>query len=197
MKILITGNMGYIGPCVVQQLRESHPNAMLVGLDMGYFANCLTNEEVFPECKVDLQYFADMRHFPTDSLRDVDAIVHLAAISNDPMGNKFEKVTFDINYRASIELARKAKESGAKAFVYASSCSMYGAADDTARNEDSQLNPLTAYARSKAYFETELKKLSGDGFQATCLRFSTACGWSDRLRRHFPTLWCSTCKEAR
>ena len=68
MKILITGNMGYIGPCVVQQLRDSHPDAVLVGLDMGYFANCLTNEEILPECKVDLQYFADMRHFPTDSL---------------------------------------------------------------------------------------------------------------------------------
>ena len=182
MKILITGNMGYIGPCVVQQLRESHPNAMLVGLDMGYFANCLTNEEILPECKVDLQYFADMRNLPTDSLRDVDAIVHLAAISNDPMGNKFEKLTFDINYRASIELARKAKEAGAKAFVYASSCSMYGSAEDSARTEQSPLNPLTAYAKSKVSTEKDLKKLADKKFKVTSLRFSTACGMSERLR---------------
>ena len=182
MKILITGNMGYIGPCVVQHLRESHPDAMLVGLDMGYFANCLTNEDILPECKIDLQYFADMRHLPADSLRDVDAIVHLAAISNDPMGNKFEKLTFDINYRASIELARKAKEAGVKAFVYASSCSMYGSAEDSARTESSPLNPLTAYAKSKVSTEIDLQKLAENEFKVTSLRFSTACGMSERLR---------------
>ena len=124
MKILITGNMGYIGPCVVQRLRASYSNAILVGLDMGYFARCLTNTEILPECKVDLQYFSDVRHIQEDLLRDVDAIVHLAAISNDPMGNTFEEVTTDINYRASVEMAKKAKKSGVKRFVYASSCSM-------------------------------------------------------------------------
>jgi len=182
MKILITGNMGYIGPCLVQHLRGSHPDAMLVGLDMGYFANCLTNADILPECKVDLQYFADMRHLPADSLRDVDAIVHLAAISNDPMGNKFEKLTFDINYRASIELAKKAKEAGARSFVYASSCSMYGSAEDSARTESSPLNPLTAYAKSKVSTEKDLKKLADKKFKVTSLRFSTACGMSERLR---------------
>ena len=182
MKLLITGNMGYIGPCVVQRLRESYPDAILVGLDMGYFANRLTNTEILPECRVDLQYFADIRNFSKDLLKDVDAIVYLAAISNDPMGNKFEKVTFDINYLASVELAKKAKEAGVKAFVYASSCSMYGSADDRPRTEESPLNPLTAYAKSKISTERDLEKLTDNEFKVTSLRFSTACGMSERLR---------------
>jgi nucleoside-diphosphate-sugar epimerase len=182
MKILITGNMGYIGPCVVERLRMSYPGATLIGLDMGYFADCLTNSESFPECRVDLQYFGDVRKLPLGSLENVNAVVHLAAISNDPMGKKFEKVTFDINHRASVELAEKAKEAGAKAFVYASSCSMYGSGDDMPRTENSPLNPLTAYAKSKVYTEQDLQQFADDRFKITCLRFSTACGMSDRLR---------------
>jgi nucleoside-diphosphate-sugar epimerase len=182
MKILITGNMGYIGPCLVHHLRESIPNAFLVGLDMGYFANCLTNEAMLPECQVDVQFFADMRALPVDSLKGVDAVVHLAAISNDPMGNTFEDVTFDINYNSSVELAKMAKAAGARTFVYASSCSMYGSAEDNARDENSPLNPLTAYAKSKVSSEKGLKALSDDAFKITSLRFSTACGMSERLR---------------
>ena len=182
MKILITGNMGYIGPCLVQHLRERYPNAVLVGLDMGYFANCLTAEAMLPECRVDVQFFADMRNLPADSLNEVDAVVHLAAISNDPMGNKFEDVTFDINYNSSVELAKKAKAAGVKTFVYASSCSMYGSAEDSARDENSPLNPLTAYAKSKVASEKGMKSLSDDAFKITSLRFSTACGMSERLR---------------
>lgn len=182
MKILITGNMGYIGPCVVKRLRVSYPHAKLIGLDIGYYATCLSNTEILPECRVDLQYFADVRNIPEDLLKDVDAIVHLAAISNDPMGKTFENVTFDINYRASVELAKKAKRVGVKTFVYASSCSMYGAADDGPRTEKSPLNPLTAYAKSKIFTEKELEKLADKTFKVTTLRFSTACGMSDRLR---------------
>lgn len=174
--------MGYIGPCVVERLRTSYPEATLMGLDMGFFANCLTNTEILPECRVDLQYFEDVRKFSTDLLEDVDAIVHLAAISNDPMGNKFEKVTSDINYRASIELAKKAKKAGVKTFAYASSCSMYGSADDRPRTEESPLNPLTAYAKSKVFTEKDLEELADKSFKVTCLRFSTACGMSERLR---------------
>jgi len=182
MKILITGNMGYIGPCVVSHLRARHPGAELIGLDMGYFANCLTTAEMLPECKVDIQFFADVRRPSADLFRNVDAVVHLAAISNDPMGKQFENVTFDINHRASINLARRAKESGVANFVFASSCSMYGTAEDDARNETSPLNPLTAYAKSKVYTERDLQPLADDGFKVTSLRFSTACGMSDRLR---------------
>jgi nucleoside-diphosphate-sugar epimerase len=182
MKILITGNMGYIGPSVVKRLRASYPNATIAGFDIGYFGNCITGTEILPECRVDVQYFADMRQFPTEILNGVDAIVHLAGISNDPIGNRFEEVTLDINHRASIDLAGKAKERGVKSFIFASSCSMYGAAEDTARTEKSSLNPLTAYARSKALTERDLEPMASDRFGITSLRFSTACGWTDRLR---------------
>lgn len=182
MKVLITGNMGYIGPCLVSHLRTIFPSATLVGLDMGYFATCLANSEILPECKIDVQYFGDVRKIQRAMLEDVDAIVHLSAISNDPMGKTFENVTMDINDRASVELAKKAKEIGVKTFVFASSCSMYGAAEDSARTEESQLNPLTAYARSKVFTERDIKNIAGDGFIVTSLRFSTACGMSPRLR---------------
>jgi nucleoside-diphosphate-sugar epimerase len=182
MRILITGNMGYVGSEVVHRLRASYPYAVLVGLDMGYFANHLTNAEFLPECRVDIQHFADVRKISDNLLKGVDAIVHLAAISNDPMGIIFEKVTFGVNYTASIELAKKAKKAGVKAFVYASSCSMYGAADGRPMTEMSPLNPLTAYAKSKIFTEKALKKLADRNFKVTTLRFSTACGMSDRLR---------------
>jgi nucleoside-diphosphate-sugar epimerase len=182
MKILVTGNMGYVGPSVVNRLRASYPDATLVGFDAGYFGKCITSADVLPECRVDLQYFGDVRQFPDDALDGVDAIVHLAGISNDPIGNKFEEVTLDINYRASIALAKKAKEAGVRSWVFASSCSLYGAADDSARTETSPLNPLTAYAKSKAFTERDLEPLASERFKVTCLRFSTACGWSDRLR---------------
>lgn len=182
MKILITGNMGYIGPTLTKHLRTTCPDAILVGFDIGYFGNCVTSSDMLPECRVDLQYFGDIRQFPKSILNDVDAVIHLAGISNDPIGNKFEEVTLDINYRASIDLAKMAKEAGVKSFVFASSCSMYGAADDNARTEKSDLNPLTAYAKSKALTEKDLEPLASDEFKITCLRFSTACGWTERLR---------------
>lgn len=182
MKILITGNMGYVGPGVVNNLRTKYPDATLIGFDMGYFANCLTNADFFPESRLDQQLFGDVRHVPEEILKGIDSIVHLAAISNDPMGNKFEEVTLDINYRSSVELARRAKEAGVKSFVFASSCSMYGAAEDKPKTEDSTLNPLTAYARSKVFTEEGLKPLADNTFTVTCLRFATACGMSNRLR---------------
>jgi nucleoside-diphosphate-sugar epimerase len=123
-----------------------------------------------------------VRQFPQEILNGVDSVVHLAGISNDPIGNRFEEVTLDINYRSSVDLAERAKEAGVKSFVFASSCSMYGAADDSARTEESLLNPLTAYAKSKVLTEKGLKPLASERFKVTCLRFSTACGWSDRLR---------------
>lgn len=182
MKILITGNTGYIGPSVLQRLRQSRPGATLVGLDKGYFAHCLTNADILPECRADVQHFADVRRLPPEVLQGVDAVVHLAAISNDPMGKTFEDVTYDINFRASVDLARQAKAAGVRSFAFASSCSVYGLADDTPRNETSPLNPLTAYAKSKIRTEVELEKLADKSFTVTCLRFATACGMSDRLR---------------
>jgi nucleoside-diphosphate-sugar epimerase len=98
------------------------------------------------------------------------------------MGNKFEQITLDINHRASVHLAQKAKMHGVKSFVFASSCSMYGAADETPRIETDPLNPLSAYAKSKVFTERDIKPLADPNFTVTCLRFSTACGMSDRLR---------------
>lgn len=182
MNILITGNMGYIGPSVVNRLRASYPDAQLIGLDIGYFAHCLTGARVLPECHLDVQHFLDVRAITPELLEGVDAIVHLAGISNDPMGNAFEEVTLAINYKASVALAKSAKAAGVRAFVFASSCSVYGFAEGGARTEDSAVNPLTAYARSKINTENDLQELADGRFKVTCLRFATACGMSDRLR---------------
>lgn len=182
MKIMVTGNMGYVGPVAVRHLRKQFPDAVLLGVDAGLFANGTTNCDVLPECCLDYQYFADVRNFPERILDGVDTIIHLAAISNDPIGNKYETVTYDVNYRASVELARQAKKAGVKHFVYASSCSVYGASQTRSRREEDALNPLTAYARSKVLAEKDLAPLADDVFMVTCLRFSTACGMSDRLR---------------
>lgn len=182
MKILITGNMGYIGPCVVDQLRSTREQAQIIGFDIGYFGSCISAKDRIPESRLNVQYFGDMRTIPAEILFDVDAVIHLAAISNDPMGDKFEDVTTDINYKASVDLAQKAKKAGVKAFVFASSCSMYGAADDSAQTEKSPLNPLTAYAKSKVRTEQNLEKMADKDFIVTCLRYATACGMSERLR---------------
>lgn len=182
MKILITGNLGYVGPAVVRQLRQSHPQATLVGFDVGYFAHCLTNATTLPERQLDEQLFGDVRNIPDAVLKGVDAVIYLAAISNDPMGNAHEAVTLDINHRAAVELAERAKAAGATSYAFASSCSVYGYAEDGARREESPLDPLTAYARSKVYAERDLSPLADASFKITCLRFATACGMSERLR---------------
>jgi nucleoside-diphosphate-sugar epimerase len=182
MKILIFGNLGYIGPSVVSQLRNSRPESKLIGFDIGYFAHCLTNPYFLPEVKLDMQLFGDIRDFNPSILEGADAVIDLAAISNDPMGNKFEEITMDVNYRAAIKLAQLSKKAGVKNFVYASSCSIYGYASAYPKKEEDELNPLTAYARSKIAAEQDLFPLAGDGFNVTCLRFATACGFSNRLR---------------
>ena len=182
MKILVTGNMGYVGPLVLRRLRESYPGITLVGYDMGYFAHCLTGAQRLPESRADAQYFGDIRQVPEEILRGVDGVVHLCAISNDPMGALFEDVTLAINHRASVDLAQKAKRAGVKRFVFASSCSVYGFAEGGPRREEDALNPLTAYAKSKVHTEQDLALIASDTFTTTCLRFATACGMSDRLR---------------
>lgn len=182
MKVLVTGNMGYIGPVLIKELRHLYPRAELVGFDTGYFAHCLTNASMFPECHLDRQLFGDIRRFPFDVLDDVDVVIHLAAISNDPMGNLYEVVTEAINDQASKLLASQAKARGVARFVFASSCSIYGHAEGDARREEDPLNPLTAYARSKVAMEKALEGLADERFQVTALRFATACGMSPRLR---------------
>lgn len=174
--------MGYVGPELIKRLRNTHPGSQIIGVDLGFFAHCLTGADVLPERNVDYQYFQDVRHIDAELLNGVDAIVHLAAVSNDPMGNAYEAVTAEINYEASVQLAKLAKKAGVCAFVFASSCSVYGYAEGAARDENSELNPLTAYAKSKINTENSIRELADKDFTITSLRFPTACGMSDRLR---------------
>jgi nucleoside-diphosphate-sugar epimerase len=182
MRILITGNMGYVGPCVVEHLRESRPDAELVGFDAGFFAGCLTGTTLLPERRLDCQYFGDVRAVPARVLEGVDAVVHLAGVSNDPIGTSFEAATHEVNHRATASLARAAQETGARAFVFASSCSVYGVAEEGLRTEQSETGPLTAYATSKLLAEDDLAPLAREDYTVTSLRFATACGMTDRLR---------------
>jgi nucleoside-diphosphate-sugar epimerase len=131
---------------------------------------------------LDEQHFGDIRDLPAALIEDTDAVVHLAAISNDPMGNQFEAATDEINRAASMRLAQIAREARVRNFVFASSCSIYGFAEGGPRTEDDPLNPLTAYARSKIGTEEGLRGLGNGPMAITCLRFATACGMSDRLR---------------
>jgi len=172
--------MGYVGPEVAKYLRARRPNATLHGFDNAYFAHCLTGSRVVPERYLDEQFFGDVRDVSLD-LKSYDAIVQLAAISNDPMGDKFQAVTFDINQKSTVSIARAAVAAGVRNFVFASSCSVYGIAAGAPRRETDALNPITAYARSKIGAEQELAALD-TSMTVTSLRFATACGMSDRLR---------------
>jgi len=175
--------MGYVGPPLVSHLRRTLGDVHLTGLDSGFFGHCLTGATALPEHRLDRQAFRDVRDIREEDLEGADAVVHLAAVSNDPMGNKFETVTDEINHVSSARIARVAMEAGVKRFVFASSCSMYGAAEGGPRKETDALNPLTAYARSKVATEKALEALSLRAQNVvTSLRFSTACGMSDRLR---------------
>ncbi len=182
MRIVITGNMGYVGPVVAAHFRECFPDAELIGFDSALFAQCLTTPDAFPERVLDRQVFGDVREFPADLLTNTDAVVHLAALSNDPIGVRFEKQTDEINNIASIRIAAAAAKAGVSSFVFASSCSVYGMAEGGPRKESDTLLPLTAYAKSKIATEQGLKQLAAPSMTITCLRFATACGQAPRLR---------------
>ena len=182
MRVLITGNLGYVGPVVTAHLRARLPEAQLIGFDAGYFTHCLTNPRCLPETPPSTQLTGDIRTISERRLEGIDAIVHLAAISNDPMGKSFEAATEAINKDATIRLAKLARRVGVRAFVFASSCSIYGSADDGPRSETDAVAPQTAYARSKIGAELALAAADPGGMTVTCLRFATACGLSPRLR---------------
>ena len=182
MRVLITGNMGYIGPVLSKYLAQKYPNISLIGYDSGFFGQCLTSAKAFPERLYQQQYFGDIRDISHKHLEGVDAIVHLAAISNDPMGSEFEEITEKINRESSVRLVQMAIKAGVKNFVFASSCSMYGATSSSAKKETDPTSPLTAYARSKVGAESDISGLNLNGMVVTSLRFATACGMSDRLR---------------
>ena len=181
MNILITGNQGYVGSELVKHLRFKYPKYKLYGLDIGLFSNFITTNGPSPDILLDFQYYCDVRKVNHKILKNIDVIVHLAAVSNDPIGKKFEKVTNDINFEASKKLFHLASRNNVKKFVFASSCSIYGSYSQKPKKENDILNPLTAYAKSKVNFENYLQKNQSDTTSIS-MRFATACGMSDRLR---------------
>ena len=182
MRILVTGNQGYVGPVLGRHLRRVWPEARLLGFDTGYFATCTTGANTSPERVYDAQLHGDARDVDASLLAGVDAVVALAAISNDPMGASYAEVTDAVNRGASLRLAELAVAAGVKHFVFASSCSVYGFAPGAPRKESDPLHPQTAYARSKIETERALAAMNLRGMTTTCLRFATACGMSERLR---------------
>ena len=182
MKILVTGNLGYIGSVLTPYLRSRYPKAKIIGFDMGLFSHCITRNGRLPETMLDTQHYGDIRNIDKSILDGVDCVIQLAAISNDPIGVKFEAVTEEINFQSSLRLAKLSKDAGVKNFVFASSCSVYGTASGAPRTELDEVNPLTAYARSKIVTEQSLKQQDWGEMVVTCLRFATACGMSPKLR---------------
>jgi nucleoside-diphosphate-sugar epimerase len=177
MRVLVTGHTGYIGSVLAPILRTKGHD--VVGLDAGFFEDCTLNED-----RERIRALRkDVREVTVQDLRGFDAVVHLAALSNDPLGDLRPELTLDINYRASVRLARLAKEARVPRFVFASSCSMYGAAgEDEILTEESPLRPVTPYAESKVRTESEVSQMADADFSPVFMRNATAYGVSPRLR---------------
>jgi nucleoside-diphosphate-sugar epimerase len=178
MKILVTGDRGYIGSVLTQMLEEkSHE---VVGYDIDYYQGT----DLYPTKRTYKQITKDLRHVSLGDVEDMDAVIHLAGLSNDPLGELNPTLTEDINYQAAIKLAELAKEAGVKRFIYSSSQSMYGISqsDGELDEDNSEKNPLTAYAKTKWKAELNLKEMGDSKFIVSCFRPSTVFGASPRLR---------------
>ncbi|TGD86833.1 SDR family oxidoreductase [Mycolicibacterium sp. CH28] len=179
MRVLVTGHQGYLGTVLVPVLRDAGHD--VIGLDSGYFADCVLGPE--PEDPPQIGGGPrDLRAVTAEHLAGIDAVVHLAALSNDPLGDLTPDVTYQINYHASVQLAKAAKEAGVARFVYASTCSVYGSAGDDLVDENAPLRPLTPYAESKVWVEDDVASIADSGFAPVFLRNATAFGFSPRLR---------------
>lgn len=179
MRILVTGNLGYIG-CVLTDILINK-GYEVVGFDTNYYEPLCPLPETGKKIE---QIKKDIRLISNDDLRGIDAVIHLAALSNDPIGELNPKLTKDINYEGTIKLADLAKKNGVKRFVYASSQSMYGISetDEELEEDNSKKKPLTAYAKTKWEAEVKLKELGTDEFIVVCFRPSTVFGASPKLR---------------
>lgn len=176
MKILVTGHRGYIGPHLVGLLQERGHS--VTGVDIGYFDDCAWE----PLPKADREVTADFRSLTEKDLAGHDCICHFAAISNDPMGDLDEKLTYDTNRAGSIDLARKARNAGVPRFLFSGSCSVYGKGEKLDLDETASFNPVSAYAISKVDTELGVTPLADKNFSPAFLRNSTAYGYSPNLR---------------
>ncbi|MGA5088247.1 NAD-dependent epimerase/dehydratase family protein [Streptomyces pseudogriseolus] len=177
MRVLLTGHQGYLGTVMAPVLTAAGHE--VVGLDAGLFADCVLGPRPAdpPGTRVDL------RDVTADHVAGVDAVIHLAALSNDPLGALAPELTYDINHHASVRLAKLARDAGVRRFLYASTCSVYGAAGgDDLVAEDAPLRPVTPYAESKVRVEDDLHELADDDFSPVYMRNATAFGYSPRLR---------------
>lgn len=176
MKVLVTGHQGYIGSVLCSLLRE-HGHSVL-GLDTGYFEGCDFIEGPMTVASIR----RDVRDLRPADLEGIDAVIHLAALSNDPMGQLDPQLTDAINHQGSVQLAQLARAAGAQRFIFSSSCSMYGVGNGEALAEEAPFHPVSAYARSKVDAEHGIAALASDSFSPVFLRNATAYGVSPRMR---------------
>ncbi|GAA2997339.1 SDR family oxidoreductase [Streptosporangium longisporum] len=176
MRVLLTGHQGYLGSVMAPVLTARGHE--VTGLDSGLFAGCVLG----PAPGDPPGHPVDLRDVTAGMLAGTDAVVHLAALSNDPLGALAPELTYDINHRAAVRLARLARDAGVRRFLYASTCSVYGASGEDLVDEDAPLRPVTPYADSKVRVEDDLLALADDDFSPVFLRNATAFGFSPRLR---------------
>jgi len=176
VKVLVTGHHGYLGSVATPVLTGAGHEVS--GLDTGFYRGC----DLGPPADAVPTLELDVRDVTAEHLRGLDAVVHLAGLSNDPLGDLDPDLTHEINFRATVGLARAAREAGVARFLFASSCSMYGASESERVGEDVPLKPLTAYAESKVRSEEALAGLAEDDFSPVFMRFATVHGVSPRLR---------------